>query len=319
MNLNKAIILFLLSILSTNVYAYHCFNKATNQKFSSGAQTIYIPIQSRIIEGENIFGNVGNYIECKNDEPNFYVDTLYVRPNGLELGNKLSIQRMSGGGYMHGSRYFAGNSPRVDVFSLTDDNYHSVNLDMFFQTPDPIGPFLHITPGDTLMTVYLHFSGSPPTSNSERDFEWTFIAANESILNTSNCIINDNKVIDVDFGQVSRTSITGNGLETFHKIDKEVNINCSDPNINQAVKISLNADYAHFSRNAIKTSIPGLGVELYHNGNVVPPFTSFPSYVNNGSSHDVVTFTLVKDLNAPPRDLEEGIFVATGSLIISQP
>ncbi|HEK1094871.1 TPA: fimbrial protein [Proteus mirabilis] len=315
----KLAILFLLPVFSINVCAYHCINKATNERFDIGAQNIRIPIFSKIVKGENVFGNIGDYIDCKNDIPETYIDTLYVVPNGIKLGPKLLAQSMMGGGYINGSRYLMGNSSRIDIFSLTDGDYHPVKFDMFFQTPDPIGPSLHIAPGDILMVVDMHFSGWPPTESSERDYRWTFIAANEALLNTSNCIINNNKVIDVDFGYVSRSSITGNGLQTFHKIEKEVNVDCNDPNINQAVKISLSADYAHFSRTAFKTSMPGLGVELYHNGNVIPPFSSFNSYVINGSSHDIVTFALVKDLNASLRDLEEGAFVATASLIISQP
>ncbi|WP_337241518.1 fimbrial protein [Proteus faecis] len=255
-----------------------------------------------------------------NDIPETYIDTLYVVSHGLELGPKLTMQRMSGGGYINGSRYLTRNqTSRVDIFSLKDEYYHPVNIDMFFETPDPIGPYLHISPGDLLMTVSVHFSGFPPTDVSERDFKWYFYADNEAILNTSNCTINNNQVIDVDFGQVSRTSIKETGTQTFHKIDKDINIECGDPNINQAVKISLNADYSSFSRTAFRTTTKGLGVELYHNGNVVPPFGYFNSYVNNGNSHDIVTFTLVKDINASSKDLQEGTFSATASLILSQP
>lgn len=319
MNSYKKVLLSSLLFASANTYSYQCINKLTNVPFQSGAQTIRVPIHSKISKGENIFANVSDYIDCKNDEPWAYIDTLYVIPYGIHLGNKLTQQGFNGGAYINSNRYYANNSSRIDIFSLKDEHWHPVNIDMFFKTPDSVGSFLHIAPGDIIMTVNLHFSGYPPTETSERDFTWTFVADNEAILTTGTCSINNNRVIDVDFGEVSRTSISDIGLNTFHKVIKDINIDCPDQTLNQMLKISLSADYASFSNTAFKTSTNGLGVEIYHDGNVIAPFTGFNTYLNNGKGSDSITFTLVKDKNASKKDLREGDFYATASLVVSQP
>ena len=100
MNLLKNSLFFTILITSLNAYSYQCINKLTNTPFQDGAQTIRIPIQSKIQAGENIFANVGDYISCKNDEPWAYVDTLFIKPYGIRLGNKLRAQGFSGGGML---------------------------------------------------------------------------------------------------------------------------------------------------------------------------------------------------------------------------
>ncbi|MGM0938663.1 MAG: fimbrial protein [Pseudomonadota bacterium] len=312
-------IIFILLLFSSNSFSYHCINKYNGTKFDDGEQIIYVPIDSNITQTENIFANVGEYIDCKNDEPWFYKDSLFIKRFGIHLGPKLREQNFSGGVYVNSSRYPVNNLSQILIFMLDHGNYTPVDIDMYIKTPDPVGPYLVIEAGDELMTLDLHFSGDPPTWNSERDYKWTFKSANRAILATGSCVINDDKLIDVDFGEVSKTAISTVGSQTRYQIEKELEYDCDDTSVNQNIKISLSANEASFSSTAFATTTPGLGVEMYHEGQVVAPFEGFNSNLRNGMGRDTVTFTLVKTPNPGPSDLQEGDFHANASLIISQP
>ncbi|WP_180737875.1 fimbrial protein [Providencia stuartii] len=314
--MNKMFVAFLF-LFSSSSYSYICLNKYTGETFKNGDQIIEVPIDSDITQVENIFANVGEYLDCRNEIPNQYVDYLEIKRLGITLGNVLKSQGFSGGVYVNNSRYTENNLSRINVFTLTDGDYHPVDIDMFFKTPDPVGPYLVIERGDVLMTLRLYKYSDP--FETEGDYVWTFISANRAILATGSCEINNNQLIDVDFGEVSKTAISTVGSQTRYQIEKELEYDCDDTSVNQNIKVSLSADTASFSNTAFSTTTPGLGVEMYHEGQVVAPFEGFNSNLRNGMGRDTVTFTLVKTPNPGPSDLQEGDFSANASLIISQP
>lgn len=313
----KKIIFFLFIFTCCNAQAYVCKNMQTGEWIDDGSQTIRVPIDSNLSDSENIFANVGDYFSCKNDLPGSYVDYLEVESNGIHLGDKLKAQRFSGGIYVNDSRHLAPNYSKINVFSLHDGDWHPIDIDMFFQTPSVLGPYLVIEPGDVLMKINL-FKYSEPRAKDEY-FTWTFVAANRAILVTGTCEINNNQLIDVDFGEVNKTSIATTGSNTRYQINKELEYDCQDRSVNKNIKISLSATPASFSNTAFETTIAGLGVEMYHDGKVIAPFSGFNSRLRNGLGRDTVTFTLVKKNNPSPTDLQEGDFVANASLIISLP
>lgn len=311
-------IFFSLILCSPFSHAYVCKNLYTGEEFrDSGSQDILVPIDSDIVTFENIFANVGDYVLCKNEIPSRFVDYLDIKRFGIHLGSKLKQQGFSGGVYVDNVRHVENNIRKINVFELSDGNYHPVDIDMFFKTPDPVGPYLVIEPGDVLLTLDLNKYSIP--NELDRDFVWTFRAANRAILATGSCVINDNQLVDVDFGEVSKTAISTVGSQTRYQIEKELEYDCDDASVNQNIRVSLSADTASFSNTAFSTSTLGLGVEMYHEGQVVAPFDSFNSNLRNGMGRDTVTFTLVKTPNPGPSDLQEGDFHASASLIISQP
>ncbi|MEY0232803.1 fimbrial protein [Providencia manganoxydans] len=315
--MKRIYIFFLFLILFNKANAYECQNVNTGEWVDEGNQIIRVPIDSDITEFENIFANVGDYFACKNNLPGAYIDYLEIKRLGIHLGEKLTAQGFSGGVYVNNARYIVPNFLKINVFSLVDGDWHPIDIDLFIKTPDPVGPYLVIEPGDVLMRLDL-FKYSEPRAKDE-SFVWTFVSANRAILATGSCVINDNQLIDVDFGEVSKTAISTVGSQTRYQIEKELEYDCDDTSVNQNIKVSLSADTASFSNTAFSTTTPGLGVEMYHEGQVVAPFEGFNSNLRNGMGRDTVTFTLVKTPNPGPSDLQEGDFHANASLIISQP
>lgn len=316
----RILTLFLLLIFSFSSHAFICRNLYTGEQFEdvNFDMTFAIPIDSNITEVENIFANVGDYLQCFNTSFGNYVDYLDIRRIGIKLGEKLSSQGFSGGVYVNNNRHTAPNFSKINVFELySSQGWLPVDIDMFYKTPDPVGPYLVIEPGDVLLELKLNFHSMPIAG--DYDYTWTFVAANRSILATGSCVINDNQLIDVDFGEVSKTAISTVGSQTRYQIEKELEYDCDDTSVNQNIKISLSANESSFSSTAFATTTPGLGVEMYHEGQVVAPFEGFNSNLRNGMGRDTVTFTLVKTPNPGPSDLQEGDFHANASLIISQP
>lgn len=322
----KKLIVFISILFISNVQAYTCHNKYTGEEFKGGSQIIEVPIDSDIVQFENIFANVGEYLECRNDWSGSYTDYMEIVPFGIHLGEKLKEQRFSGGVYINNIRHPQNNLRKINVFTLERDPsmgdheagpYQPVDIDLYYKTPDPVGPYLVIERGDTLIKLNLFRYSDPELT--EEYYTWTFVAANRAILATGSCVINDNQLIDVDFGEVSKTAISTVGSQTRYQIEKELEYDCDDTSVNQNIKVSLSADTASFSNTAFSTTTPGLGVEMYHEGQVVAPFEGFNSNLRNGMGRDTVTFTLVKTPNPGPSDLQEGDFHANASLIISQP
>ncbi|WP_392566955.1 fimbrial protein [Utexia brackfieldae] len=315
--------LFMLFILLQlpQAAAFVCQNKLTGKEIASNATvTIAIPIDENLQHGdENIFGNVGDYLECKNHFPNIYVDYMDLAAGGVTVGSVISS--LDTGIYIKGQRLSSKNTPKTNILTLTDSLYHPVDIQMFFVTPAGLGESLIIEKGQTLMKLNLNkHSTSNGATNVEENFVWIFTAANKSVLSTGTCSINNNEDIYVDFGLVPKNKIATTGLDSITQA-VDLKIDCNDSSINnQKIKVTLSADVADFSSDTIATNMNAtLGVQMFHNHVLVAPFGSFQSTLNGGMADEQVTFALVKQANLSSSDLADGRFSASASLILSLP
>ncbi|WP_299999180.1 fimbrial protein [uncultured Cedecea sp.] len=312
-------IIFIFLLFSGSTHAYLCMNTLTGETFKSGNQDLVVFLDSDIQAGENIFANVGDYISCKNEIPDQYTDFLDLQtPNAIIPGSAVQGLGLDGGVYINGQRFRAGqtNGP-FNVFTLTDGDYHPVDIDVYFEVTQAVGPYVEINPGDELMVLRLNFHSLPV--ESDFDYSWRIIAGNRAILATGTCEIDNGAPIEVNFGDVGKKKIStgANSALSTVRVDKTISFDCDNPGIDMNIDIHLSATPLSFSNDGFATSTSGLGVVMYHDGNIVPPFGKFPSRLTGGLGSEDLSFSLIKTANPGPGDLAEGPFTAQGSLIIS--
>ena len=316
----RAIFLLSLLIFSSDLYAFKCRNGFTGELIPNGSVTdIYVPVDDNIDNdnlGENIFANVGDYFECYNDYGygTDYLDVVKITP-GPDIANA----GLESGVYLHSVKYYS-DSPLgagVNAFSLVEKEWTPLDTQMFFDTTRAVGPLVIISKNEIIMTLEMYFHST--NDDHEEHFTWVFRSMNDIFLASGYCMINDGQPIEIDFGEVSKTGISTVGYQTRYQVEEELNYDCEDNSVNENIKVSLNADFASFSSTAFATNTPGLGVEMYHDGDVIAPQEGFNSNIWNGTGRDTVTFTLVKTPNPGPGDLREGYFEANASLVLSTP
>lgn len=316
--LKKAMLILL--FFSSYTHAYLCRNNFTGEEFKGGNQDLVVYIDSEInTNNVNIFANVGDFIECKNEIPNQYIDYMELNANGIAPGSSVSqFAGLTGGAFINNTEFIVGNgNQKFNIFELTDGDYHPVDIDLFFLVTDPVGPYIEINPGDELMVLSLHSYSKPP--ESEYNYVWRIIAGNRAILATGTCEINGGQPVEVDFDNVGKSKVATDVSDSLARVrvDKTIDFDCENPGINMDINISLSATPASFSSDAFETTTGGLGVVMLHDDTVVPPFGKFPSRLEGGKGSEDLSFTLIKTPTPAANDLTEGAFSASASLIIS--
>lgn len=313
--------LFGMCFFSAQGYAFTCKNLITGDEFSSSRdQDIYVPVQNELVQDENIFANVGEYFVCMND---YGWGKDFMELANIEMGASLVANDVKGGVYINGTRYY-DNDPAVaggiNVYTLTDKEFVPLDIDMFFDISGTPGSLIMINQGDVLMRLTFLFHST--NDDSRYRYVWTFKAANDAFLATGSCSINDDQLIEVDFGDISDADISypGTMSPTQRQQQVELNYDCDNPKLNLDIQMMLDSATSSFTTNGIAVKgVGGLAVEMYHEGNIIPPFSAFRSRIENGTGHDSVVFNLIKTPDPKPGDLQYGEFEANATLIMSTP
>lgn len=128
-------------------------------------------------------------------------------------------------------------------------------------------------------------------------------------------ITGENDPIYVDFDEVGITKIDGvNYMQDF-----TLTVTCgADLGNNVALYMGYNGMNAPFDDDAVQSSLAGLGIRLYYQGDVVAPNDDDISVVmSSGMSKTILLSAVpVKDAST---DLLEGSFTATGTVEIRYP
>lgn len=318
----KNILLILtLCFFSAGSNAFVCMNLMTGELFEpENNQDVFIPIENQLISGENIFANVGMYFACRND---YGWGKDFMDLTEIHMGPGLVASGVKGGVYVNGQRYYENDpafSGGINVYELTEKVFVPLDIDMFFDVSSTPGMLVNINQGDVLMRMKLDFySGIDGRHNT---YYWTFRSANDAFLATGSCSINDDELIEVDFGDISDADIgyPGTMSPTQRQQQVELNYRCDDQNLNLDIQMLLSSGTSSFTTNGIEVKgVSGLAVEMYHEGNIIPPFSAFRSRIENGTGHDSVVFNLVKTPDQKPGDLQYGEFEANATLIMSTP
>lgn len=118
------------------------------------------------------------------------------------------------------------------------------------------------------------------------------------------CVINNDKTIAIEFGNVGVNKVDG----VNYKQPIDYTLECEDRDETASLHMTLRGVQASYNTGAVNTNIPGLGIEILQNGSPVTINKSF-----------------VIDFNSPPRleavpvssgaTLSEGAFSATATLL----
>ncbi|EMF7615102.1 fimbrial protein [Providencia stuartii] len=125
-----------------------------------------------------------------------------------------------------------------------------------------------------------------------------------------------NQPIKVPFGEVGITKING----VNYQKDFTLTLSCG-AGLGESVALYL--EYrgmaAPFDDKALQASVPGLGIRLYHEGQVIPPNTGTPIKMSSNGSAALPLYAVpVKDTD-PSVTLFEGGFTATASVEMNYP
>lgn len=331
----KILLFFILSILSCHSYAFVC-NTNDGVEVMGGTQNIYdVPIDSDIFAQPNRineFADIDQFMHCKNQAPGAYVD--YLKLTGATAGPKFAgVSGLKTGVVLNGSYLVAPFSGQdYPVFELRTET-QPLPIKLYLQVSTKPTSAVLVRKGDLLMTLDLHkyatwSAGGDPFDHY--DFKWNFYAADDVVVGTGTCDINNNQIIEIDFGQINPSGISTVGASSRYQINKDLIYHCDDNNLTMPIKMYFTAEPAGFSNNAmlVRTGsaygsgsvMPGMGVEMYHENKVVSPLNgNFISEIKNGYGQDTVTFTVVKKENIMPGDLIEGMFNASGTIVMSTP
>lgn len=128
-------------------------------------------------------------------------------------------------------------------------------------------------------------------------------------------ITGDNDPITVDFDEVGITKIDG----TNYMQDFALTVTCGN-DLGNSVQLYMGYDgmNAPFDNDAVQTSLRGLGIRLYHQGQVVSPNNDDMPIIMSSGSSAIVPLSAVP-VRDPAIDLFEGIFTATGTVEIRYP
>lgn len=125
------------------------------------------------------------------------------------------------------------------------------------------------------------------------------------------CSINNEKVINVNFGDLNSADITFDGS----RYSKEISLDYScNSEVNLPVEINLIATNTSFSNDFIETTNADVGVVMKYESKTVKPWQSFSAQLIKGKGGSRVYFAPVK--NPAAKTIATGNFTASATLVM---
>lgn len=295
--------------------AYTCKNKQTGQEMVSGSSSVTVPLNRIITAGETVFFDLGEYYQCKNTTPNEYDDFMFIQNNGLStvLGKDFEV-----GAYIRGGRYSIP-VPYTNILTLPrkgDGDWHDLPVRVFFRVGENPGKEIKISKGSKIAEIqlykYAYWNGST-SKQDEKYFQWDIIAGNDSVFTSGTCNINSGSDIQINFGQIPYQKLTSLGLSSSYRRNVYVPYQCKNP-VSMPIKITLSAESASFSQDAIQLSNENLGVQMYYENKLVKPNDSIHTELKSGVGGNRFEFIVVKKNNS---NVNAGQFTGSAILVMS--
>ncbi len=298
-------------LLPAKALAFSCIDKRDGKAFDAVGQRnidVMVNLSPEIMIGDVVVFDLAQYFTCRNTDPSIYVD--YMRLNAGTYNTALDAS-FNSGVEVNGQRYLNPIGSAITVYTLRDGGWHDLQLKAFYQLKDNPGRGVLIKAGTVVASMQLYKWSTP--AGGVFTANWRVIAANDAYYTSGTCAINQGQDINVDFGYVARNEIAQSASVTPFRRDVHIPYQCKDTR-SWAIKMTLSAEASSFSANAIKTTNPDLGVEIYHQGKRIRPFESINSQIINGIGGDDFTFALVRSNR---EEVATGPFSATAVLVMS--
>lgn len=173
---------------------------------------------------------------------------------------------------------------------------------------------LAIPPYVKIASIYYaprEVGNTSPIKYSEPTFY--FKTGSHIIIGDRACKINNDDIINVNFGDINSALLYSGDIFYSKKIP--LNISCNRY-IGENVAIQLIADASEFSDNLIKTNKKNLGIMIKNRNNIIKPWALIPVTMNGNNANIEIEASLVNNNGLKP---ETGDFSSSATLILSLP
>jgi minor fimbrial subunit len=332
-----------LSVYSSYTYAFICNMNDTGAEIpKNGVEIIDLIINNDIVEHPpnviNEYADMGDYINCTNELPGIYTDLLFVTSYTV-LQRSPNVQF---GLQVQGVNYFEPLASKVEVLNLPRYFYGSKPLDLalVMKVTDTPNDGVIIRKGDELIRMEMYRYGIYHPGQDDEipidnpwNYTWIIRAANDIVINSSTCSINNGDVLTIDLGGMYTTKIpTSSGTMQMSK-ELPISFECAQSNVTMDVNIVYAGETTTFSPNAIIARegvthgtgniIPQLGIELYHKASsklMMPNNVAtggFTTKLVNGVGNDTIIIAPIK--SSAQDIIYTGPFTSVATLIMSLP
>lgn len=303
-------------ILTSQAGAYTCRyrnsapNGLANQTIQGSSNTtIPVPVQDTAETGQVNIIDLAAYIECKNDNPSVYTDHMDMQRASTVLSSNFDVRVKA-----RGSEYTVPYSGLATVLHLPkggSGSWAPIPLQIYYYMKEIPGERVAIKKGQVIGSIQAHKYSIP--AGGAPTFTWTFTAANDTIVTSGGCAINDGNPIEIDFGNVIQKQLSST-INT-RNVSRYIPYKCRSTSVNMGIKLSLVADQPSFSSSLIKTSNNALGIKVMREGDQLIPYNNtIRSTLTQGMGGDNFTFSLLKQDGSTPKT---GIFTGSATLIMS--
>jgi len=306
----KAGFILIFLFISLDVNAFTCERKGNSAiRPGGGTERVIVPINREInIENPEFF-NLGQYFRCKNDAPSRFIDILDITNDGITTVLPNDYFRTEAD--INGAKYPLPLNRLVNVFRLSDGNWHDIPIVINYKLNDSPGKLVRINTGDEIARVNLHKYSIP--AQTEDNFTWILIAGNDAIYTSGTCEINNGSDIVVNFGSIAKFRLNSSGIDDNIRRTIEVPYRCQNP-VSIPISITLSSVSAGFSSDAIALDNKNLGVKMYYQGKLVKPGDSIKTNLLSGVGSNIFDFYLVKKDNS---EISAGLFSGSAVLVMS--
>ena len=303
-------------LMASHASAYTCRyrssapNGLAGKIISGGSNTtIQVPVQNTAETGAVNIIDLSSYIECKNDLPNTYSDYMDLKKADTLLSNNFDVKVLA-----RSSEYSVPFSGTANVLSLRKGGsgaYAPIPLKIYYNMKEIPGERVAIAKGQTIGSIQAHKYSVP--AGGSPTFTWTFVAANDTIVTSGGCAINDGNQIEIDFGSVIQKQLSSS--TAIRSVSRYIPYKCRSGSVTMGIRMSLVADRTTFSNDLIKTTNAAIGIKTMRGEDQLLPMSgSIRSSISQGIGGDTFTFSLLKQEGATPAT---GNFTGSATLIMS--
>ncbi|MFV1476000.1 fimbrial protein [Serratia marcescens] len=256
--MKKVIALFTTLLLmgwSCNAWSFTC-KTATGKLIPVGGGTanVYISMSPTINIGQNLVVDLASQISCRNSDPSKFTTDYVTLQLGSAYGGVLSS--FSGTVKYNGTSYPFPTTTETSRMIYLDTNYQPWPVALYL-TPLSTAGGVAIPAGSLIAVLILHQTNN--VNNNSFQFVWNIYANNDVVVPTGGC-------------DVSARDVTVTLPDYPGSMAVPVTVHCAQ-NQNLGYYLSgATADSANsiFTNTASASPAQGIGVQMTHNGTVVP-------------------------------------------------
>lgn len=302
--------------LSSQAQAYTCRYRTTAPNGLAGriipngsSANIQVPVQSAAQTNQVNVIDLMSYIECKNDVPQSYYDYMDLKQATTVLSKNFDVKVKA-----RGNEYSVPFNGTASVLYLPrggSGSYAPIPLQIYYYMKEVPGERVAITKGQVIGSIRARHYSNPPEDDSI--FTWNFVAANDAIVTSGGCAINDGNPIEINFGVMNQQQLSS--TEDKRQVTSYVPYKCRSNSVSMGIKLSMVADQAAFSNALVQTTNANIGIKVMRDSDQLKPYSNtIRSTIKQGVGGDNFTFSLLKKAGSTP---SAGTFTGSATLIMS--